>query len=448
MASKTKSIASAGAERYVITCALRSPDVLTDLSCKLSAEDFYYLIYKYSYQICLSMIEKAQKPEPMTIYNKLEAMGVGKPEHLKELELLSKASYDIQNLNEYVETIKNYSARRQLIDALELSKQEMVENDELDYGMAVNRCEERILTVGNKVSNTEDTYRIGSNALEVLSIRAANPLEVPGIPTGFAALDQDLQGLQPGRLYVLTARQKVGKSVFLMNIARHVAVEHGIPVLIIDTEMPSQQVEDRMVSLITGIDEMKIRNGMFAQEEGAALKVSKAMDVLEAAEIYHHYVFDFSSDKIISLARKYRMQKNVGLIIFDYIKTPDNADLSAAKEHQQIGYLTSALKNKIAGALDVPVLTAAQLGRSAIGASESSDEHIADSDRIGRYADCVITLREKTEEEKEKYGCSPHTGNMVCGIHMSRSGPSKERLYDIYFDRPKMKMSEVKVRKI
>jgi replicative DNA helicase len=298
------------------------------------------------------------------------------------------------------------------------------------------------------MSNTSDVHRIGDGSKTILHSRAENPLEVPGIPTGFDRLDLSLQGLQPGKLYVLAARYKVGKSIWLMNVVRHVAVNLGVPVLVIDTENPSQQIDDRLLSLQSGVEELKVRNGMFKFEEGAADKLDKASDELAKSQIYHCYMPNFTFEAALSLIKKYRMQKNIGLVVFDYIKAPDNTNFSAIQEYQLLGHLTSGLKNKVAGTLDIPVLTACQLGRKAIGQDTAADDHVADSDRIGRYADVLLYFREKSEEEKEKYGCTKHTGNMVMTVQINRGGPAKDYAYDLFFDRPTMKISEVKARQL
>jgi len=438
---------SPGAERYVITCCLNSTDAIIDIANQLKADDFFYSLYKYSYQICLSLLEDGMVPEPMTIYNRLEAMGVAEPKHLKELELLSKASFDKQNLSMYIEKIKGCSARRQLIEAQKSSISELYSNDDLTPDQAVTDSESRILTVSNKLSNVVDVHRIGCDSFSVAIQRANSPVEVPGIPTGFSKLDMSMQGLQPGKLYVVAARYKVGKSMWLLNVVTHVAVDLGVPVLFIDTENPSRQIDDRFISRLSGVDEMKIKNGMFVNEEGALQKIEEASDRLATAEIYHHYMPNFTFEAMVSLIKKYKMQKNIGLVVFDYIKAPDNTDFTSMQEYQLLGYLTSGLKNKIAGALDIPVITACQLGRSAIGKGNGSDEHVADSDRIGRYADMLIFLREKTENEAELYGNGPKDGNLVMSIHANRGGPARDFYYDLWFDRPKMLMKEVRARK-
>lgn len=436
---------AAGAERYVISCCLNEPTVLADISSRVKADDFYYLIYKYAYQIALSLYEDGLVPEPVTIYNRMEALGVATPDHLKELELLAKASYDVTNLDQYIEEIRGASTRRRLIEACTTSIKELSSATKMDATEAVGLVEDRITTVGSTIATMSDVYRVGSDSIVVLQERANAPVEVPGLRTGLINLDQDLQGLQDGRLYAVAARPKVGKSIALMNIALNCAVNLKVPVLIIDTEMTNRQVEDRMLSNLSGVKEQSVVNGTFANSQESKKALFSAIKTLEEAEIYHVYLHDFTPESVVSVARKYRLQKNVGLVIFDYIKMPDSSDASL-KEHQLIGQITSVLKNKIAGPLEIPVVTACQLGRGAIDATYSSDELIADSDRIGRFADCILWLRPKTGEEQEKYGSSKTHGNLVMNIHLNRYGPSNDKYYDLWMDYPIMRMKEVKVR--
>jgi hypothetical protein len=214
----------------------------------------------------------------------------------------------------------------------------------------------------------------------------------------------------------------------------------------IDTENPSSQVEDRLVSMLSGIEEKEIKNGQFAKDKAKAEKVFEAVKLLKGAEIYHHYIPNFTFDAANSLIKRYKIQKGIELVSFDYIKVTEGSMDRNVMEHQSIGYLADNLHNKVAGALNIPVITAAQVGRSAIGANEERDDHVADSDRIGRYVDALIFFREKTDEEKAQFGYSRTTGNMVATVQTNRGGSAREYYYDIWFDRPVMKMTEVRAR--
>lgn len=439
---------SAGAERYIITCCLNDPDCILEVFSSLKPDDFYHSIYGYILQVCVNMLEENLVPEPMTIYNRLESMGVAEPRHLRELELLKRASYSKDNLHDYIKTVKELSVRRKIINRLSESIEKVRSDDDLTADDAIYLCEKEILDISNESLNIVDVHKIGEDSIKIISERLKNPTVVPGIPTGFPKLDEELQGLQDGRLYVLAARYKVGKSIWLMNVARYVAVELGIPVLMIDTENTSREIDDRFLSLESGVEHSKIINGMFQYDEGASDKIFEAASRLSGAEIYHHYMPNFTFESVVSITKKYYLQKKIGLVIFDYIKAPDNTSFNDVREYQMLGYLTSGLKNKIAGTLGIPVLTACQLNRGASGSSEPKDEDIADSDRIGRYADVVLYLRKKTNDEVNLYGTGPSRGNLILTIHTNRYGPAREHALDIYFNGPVMSMEEVRARKL
>lgn len=432
-----------GAERYIVTCSMNHPEVLIDIGDKLRPEDFYTEFYRYAFQIALRLVEKEMVPEPMSIYNQMDKIGVAKPEYLKELELLARASHDVKNIQDSVNEIKSASVRRMLMssseEAIAALRTEHFQPEE-----AITFCEEQILKVANKIQSTTEVYRLGSDAIETLMQKLENPCEVPGLPTGFAEFDKEIQGLQNGRLYILAGRFKAGKSIFLLNVADYVARTAGVPVLYLDTENASGQVEERHLSLISGVEEVAIRNGMFGKIPGAKDKVLNAAEQLNEAQVYHHYMPGFSFEAALSLIRRYKAQKGIGLVIFDYIKAPDPGQ--NIREDQSLGYLTDNFHNRVAGALDIPVLSACHLGRRADGSEEESLDHIADSDRIGRYADSLFYWREKTKEEKERFGANRHTGNMVLSVLVSRYGPSRQKAFDVYFDRPVMKMTEVRAR--
>ena len=81
-----------------------------------------------------------------------------------------------------------------------------------------------------------EVNNIGSNALEFIQDKIAHAAEVPGHPSGFPELDRSIQGFQGGRLYVVGARKKTGKSMVLLNWAKHLSLDKNIPVLWISTE--------------------------------------------------------------------------------------------------------------------------------------------------------------------------------------------------------------------
>jgi replicative DNA helicase len=104
-----------------------------------------------------------------------------------------------------------------------------------------------------------------------------------GIEIGFADLDTRFQGITETDLWVLAARPSMGKSALAFNIALNIA-RSGKEVLIFSMEMSQDQVVDRMISSLSGIDSKLIRSGQLA--EGHWPMLSSAIQRLKDLKIH------------------------------------------------------------------------------------------------------------------------------------------------------------------
>jgi len=239
-------------------------------------------------------------------------------------------------------------------------------------------------------------------------------VDVIGLSTGYPVLDKVIDGLVPGTLMIVAARKKMGKSTFLTNIAAHVAVNDGYPVLYLDTEMTFKEWRDRVLSIISGVKERTIKHGGFKDIPAVAQKISEAATYLKKSKLYHHYLPGYNVEKISALYKKYKFKEDIKLAIFDYIKEPEASSIEAGrKEYQILGDVTTKLKD-LSGQLDIPFLTAVQLNRSG---------DVADSDRIARYGDIVAFwgMRNLKTAEEEGWDLDTH-GYYGLSIKDSRRG--------------------------
>ncbi len=205
-------------------------------------------------------------------------------------------------------------------------------------------------------------------------------IEVIGLSTGYPVLDKVIDGLIPGTLMIVAARKKEGKSTLLTNIAAHVAVNDGLPVLYLDTEMTFKEWRDRVLSIISGVKERTIKHGGFKKNKLIHSKISEAAQYLKKSKLFHHYLPGYNVEKIAALYKKYKFKEDIQLAIFDYIKEPESTSIVAGrKEYQILGDVTTKLKD-LSGQLNIPFLSAVQLNRAG---------DVADSDRIARYGDII-----------------------------------------------------------
>ncbi len=261
-------------------------------------------------------------------------------------------------------------------------------------------------------------------------------IPVIGISTGFPILDKVIDGLIPGTLMIVAARKKMGKSTVLTNIATHVAVNDGLPTLYVDTEMTFKEWRDRVLAIISGVQERTIKHGGFRNDKEVFRRIQEAAKYLKKSKLFHHYLPGYNLEKITALYKKYKFKEDIKLAVFDYIKEPESSSVEAGrKEYQILGDVTTRLKD-LSGQLDIPFLAAVQVNRTG---------DVADSDRVARYGDIVAFwgLRDlkKAEEEAVDLDIAGHYG--LCIRDTRRGGTTGEWGIGFKFKKTKLRIVEV-----
>lgn len=184
-----------------------------------------------------------------------------------------------------------------------------------------------------------------------------------GIPSGFKALDKETGGWQNSDLIIIAARPAMGKTAFLLSMARNIAVEHKIPLALFSLEMASVQLITRMIASETGISSEKLRKGTLTEEEWSRLFSN--VTELENAPLYIDETPSLSVFDFRAKCRRLVMQHNVKIIMVDYLQlmTANNGGKANGNREQEIATISRSLK-AIAKELNVPVIALSQLSRT------------------------------------------------------------------------------------
>ncbi|MBT0572844.1 replicative DNA helicase [Riemerella anatipestifer] len=182
-----------------------------------------------------------------------------------------------------------------------------------------------------------------------------------GIPSGFTQLDKETGGWQNSDLIIIAARPGMGKTAFILSMARNIAVEHQIPIAVFSLEMASVQLITRMISSETGISSEKLRKGQMSDEEWQRLFNNVA--ALENAPLYIDEtpalsIFDFRAK-----CRRLVMQHGVRIIMVDYLQLMTANSGKGGTREQEISTISRSLK-AIAKELNVPIIALSQLSRT------------------------------------------------------------------------------------
>jgi replicative DNA helicase len=451
------SLISAGSERQLITICLNNNDNIVECEEKgVTPEMFIIDGHRYIYMAMKYLYETNQTPEPLAI---LEVIADNKAkDSIKELggleyitALMNAPAID-RNIEIYVKKLKQTLTRRQIASLSEATLNRVLDESSkvLNPSELVGEVQKDLDELSMSANQVEEVYKMGTDLAERIKEFGACPQVIPGLETGFYQFDRYTGGAEPSDLIFVCARSKTGKSVLLTNWAEKIAIQDGLPVLYIDTEMPTPQVETRLLSMNSGIPEKEqIKSGMFTIDDEYGLaddkleRLKRANEKINNGLLYHVYMPGFNIDKVVALARKYKMKYGIVAVFFDYLKMPqaNKGALKYAQEYQELGFMASALKD-MAGTLEIPVFSAVQANRSEKGATaEDMDEgNVGGSDRILQLASKLCFLANKPEEE---YALNPHLGNQHLRIKFQRNGACDCPPINIQFDHKIIRMREV-----
>lgn len=215
-----------------------------------------------------------------------------------------------------------------------------------------------------------------------------------GIPSMIPLLNEYLGGYRKNSLSIFVAPPKTGKSTLLMceTIDK---VKRGLNVVYFDSEMSDREFFLRMLANLTSIPSRVIEAGTYSKDEAA--KIQEAMRWIKenASHIYHRYMPVINFDEVYETCKILKSQDKCDIAVYDYIKS--NSTVSS-ENYNKIGEFTDNLKNKLAGDLEIPVISACQTNRN---------EDIADSIKILWIATGIIFFFEKDRKEILEEGNDP-----------------------------------------
>ncbi|MGL5649272.1 MAG: DnaB-like helicase C-terminal domain-containing protein, partial [Clostridium sp.] len=306
---------------------------------------------------------------------------VGWLDGLKEVARSSTEEYEL-----IVKKVVSHAFKREsYIKLCELSNYVLNSNDD------INKLNYKLQTDVTKFADTyivnTDVQLMGDKVEDLWNlITSRRNNGFSGIPSKYKDLNKYFT-YENGELVVIGGRAKSGKSMFFLNEAIH-KVENGVPTAIFDTEMSDERWLVRYLALKTGIDIQRVKSGEYSKEE--EIEINNAIKWLKDKPLIHIYDPDWTKDKIYMVAKQLKSTIGLGFLIYDYIKVNDTS--AETKEHNVLGDMTNFLKNKVGGALDIPVLAGGQMS--------PKEERLADSDKINRYASTIAYWIHKTKEEQ------------------------------------------------
>jgi len=273
--------------------------------------------------------------------------------------------------------------------------------------------------------------KIGEGLQEYVDFLIENKCDQIGIPSGFDRYDAAIGGgLRRKCVDLVSARPKVGKSVFGDNVAISVA-RKGVPVLMLDTEMSKEDHLNRILSSLSGVAINDISTGKFAEDEEQFIAVQNAIQEIENIPYTYVSVAGAPFENILNHIKRWVIQEvgtdengrtNDCVVVYDYLKLMSSSGISGnIQEYQALGFQITNLHN-LAVKYDFACLAFVQLNRD--GITKESTDAVSGSDRLIWLCTSFSIFKEKSAEETAEDG--PRAGNRKLVPIVSRHGPGMQ----------------------
>ena len=407
MAANELSLASLGiqmpynmqAEQSVLGAALMEESILNRLMTELQPEMFYSDQNRAVFEQMRALFSDSEAVDVITLVDALAQNEVFRSadDAKTYIAQIAETVPAISNVDSYIKIVKEKYQTRRLIEAARQTLEQAV--SEPDADMLLESAEQKLYDIrgGQDKSGVKS---IRESILEVIDtmqkLSGADRSKYAGIPTGFNYLDTVLTGLGRSDLIILAARPGMGKTSFALNIATNVARQQKVPTIIFSLEMTCEQLTDRILSSVAGIDSQAFRTGR--------LNNSDWNDFATATSLLYNvpiYMDDSSGISVPEIKAKIRQinqdpkREPIGLVIIDYLQLMQSAKRTESRV-QEISDITRNLKI-MAKELNVPVIALSQLSRAAEKTTGRSDHRpqlsdLRDSGSIEQDADVVLFL--------------------------------------------------------
>ncbi len=420
---------SVEAEQGVLGSMLISPrEIIAECVEKITEEYFYIPAHQTIYTVLVELWNAGQGIDLITFTQVLRDRNV--------LETVGGASLVTSlftfvptsaNVTYYLEIVREKYILRQIIAAATESVRRAYEEQD-EVNSLLDEVEQKIFAVG------EDRFKGQMPGMKEQVMGALESIEklwerkggITGIPTGFHELDRMTNGLHDGEMIVIAARPSMGKTALAMNIAEHVAINGKLPVAVFSLEMSSQQLVQRLLCSRARVNLQKVREGFLAERDFPSL--TAAASKLAEAEIYIDDSAGLSILELRAKARRLKAQKNIQLIVVDYLQLLRSTTRRAQDNRQlEISEISAGIKG-LAKELKIPVIVLAQLNRQPEARSGGKPRlsDLRESGSIEQDADLVGLLVRPEIYEEDEEARAEKAGEAELIIAKQRNGPVGE----------------------
>ena len=381
------------AEQAVLGSMLIDAECVKDVMDQLRPEDFYLRANREIFETIYSMFVYSKPIDGVTVAGEMEKNGLYNDNTRSYLLQLMEVTPTSANVMEYAKIVRDKALMRAVATAAgDITA--MVQEGTGSAGDLLEAAEQKIYAI-RRGRNAQSRVTIGVVLQDVMErlaeLTAAGGEKVPGLSTGFSAVDSKINGLNDSDLLLLAARPGMGKTSMALNVALSAAKESGKTVAIFSLEMSREQLVTRLIATEGLVENTRLVTGNLRESDW--VKIAEAASALSRTDIR---IDDNPLLTVADMNAKCRRLDNLGLVVIDYLQLMTSAGgkgYSGENRQQAVSDISRMLKI-MAKELQVPVLCLSQLSR----ANEKREDKrpmlsdLRESGAIEQDADIVMFL--------------------------------------------------------
>jgi replicative DNA helicase len=426
------------AEQAVLGSILIDPDAIHKVMPMLNGADFFVERHRWIWDAAVAITERHQPVDYVALVDELERHrrldDVGGSGYIASL---INAVPTAAHIETYAQIVDRTATLRRLIGAAgEVAGLAYQNEGELDD--IIDRSEQAIFAVSQRRLQ-KDLVPIRYYLDEVhknVDYMQEHHGEFVGVPTNFSALDKMLGGLQASDLIIIAGRPSIGKTAFALNIAQNAALH--LPrklVAIFSLEMAGEQIVQRLIANMTGIDGQKLRLGQI--NDGEHERMIEAIGRLSEAPIYIDDTPAASPNELRSKSRRLFAERGIDLIVIDYLQLMRGSTRTENRV-QEIAGISRSLK-ALARELKVPVVALSQLSRAVESRPDKRPQlsDLRESGALEQDADVVMFLYR--DDAYDRATERPNIAEVIVAKH--RNGPTGS--VELHFNRAQSRFADL-----
>ena len=351
------------AERSLLGSMLISKDKCIDILNKTVEDDFYDDSHQAIFKAMAAINEEGTPVDVTTVTSYLmDHSQLDKIGGVDYLLRLSESVPTVAHSEYYLKILHNKATLRRIIrETTQIAENAYGDVENIDA--FIDETEKTILKVTQDRSAGEfrDIRGVIKSVTDRLNLLQKIDGNISGVKSGFRDLDKITSGFQKGDLIILAARPAMGKTAFALNLAHNAAYKAEEPVAIFSLEMPAEQLVQRVICSMGGIEGSSMRTGEILKTN--ANKYYAAAERVSKCNMYIDDSPGIKINDIVAKSRKLKSEHGLRMIVIDYLQLITTASKNKENRQQEVSEISRTLK-ALARELEVPVISLSQLSRS------------------------------------------------------------------------------------